>query len=380
MIYKDFKGMELSAMGFGAMRLPVIDGVYSNIDQEQVDKMVDYTMKNGVNYYDTAYGYHDGKSEVAMGKALSRYPRDSFYLADKFPGYDLGNMGKTEEIFEEQLQRCGVEYFDFYLIHNVCEMNINEYLDPKYGTMDYLLKQKENGRIKHLGFSAHGAYDVIKRFLDVYGEHMEFCQLQLNYVDWTFQKAMTKYELVTGFGLPVWVMEPLRGGGLCRLSKENEERLKTFRPEATPTEWAFRFIQSLSDVVMTLTGVSNYEQTIANVKTFEKDMPLNGEEKNALMAVADDMLGAKTLPCTACRYCTSHCPKELDIPNLLALYNEHNYTGGGFLAPMALMAIPEDKQPSACIGCRSCEAVCPQQLKISEALADFTEQLKQPMA
>jgi len=376
MIYRDFKDLKLSALGMGAMRLPVINGVYGDIDQPQVEKMVDYAMEHGVNYYDTAYGYHDGMSEAAMGKALSRYDRDTFYLADKFPGYDLSNMDKVEEIFEEQLRRCGVDHFDFYLFHNVCEMNIDQYLDPQYGILEYLLEQKKNGRISHLGFSAHGAYDVIRRFLDAYGEHMEFCQLQLNYVDWTFQNAKEKYEMVSEFGLPVWVMEPLRGGGLCKLSEQNAALLKTLRPEESVTAWAFRFLQSLKDVRVTLSGMSDYQQMAENIETFEADAPLNKEETKAVLEVAANMLGAKILPCTSCRYCTSHCPKELDIPGLLALYNEHNYTGGGFLAPMALMAVPADKQPDACIGCKSCEAVCPQQLKISEALADFTEQLK----
>lgn len=375
MIYRDFCGMKLSALGMGAMRLPVINGVYGDIDQQQVEKMVGYAMDHGINYYDTAYGYHDGMSEESMGRALRRYSREDYYLADKFPGYDLTNMDKVKTIFEEQLQRCGVEYFDFYLFHNVCEMNIDQYLDSDYGILDYLLEQKKNGRIRHLGFSAHGSYDVIKRFLDAYGDNMEFCQLQINYVDWTFQHAREKYELVSDFGIPVWVMEPLRGGGLCKLSAENEKALKALRPDESVTAWAFRFIQSLSAVKVTLSGMSDFEQMVENIETFETDKPLGEAEKGAVMEVAARMLNAKILPCTACRYCTSHCPKELDIPGLLALYNEHNYTGGGFLAPMALMAIPEDKQPSECIGCRSCEAVCPQQLRISEALADFTRQL-----
>lgn len=165
MIYRKFQDLELSALGMGAMRLPVIDGNDSVIDEAAVNEMVAYAMKQGINYYDTAWGYHNGNSELVMGRALAKYPRESFYLATKFPGYDLSNMDKVEEIFEKQLEKCGVEYFDFYLFHNVCEMNIDAYLDPKYGIFEYLLKQKENGRIKHLGFSAHGSYDVMKRFL-----------------------------------------------------------------------------------------------------------------------------------------------------------------------------------------------------------------------
>ena len=193
MIYKEFQDLKLSALGMGAMRLPVINGEDSQIDEKAALDMVDVAMKQGINYYDTAWGYHDGHSELVMGKALARYPRDSFYLATKFPGYDLSNMDKVEEIFEKQLEKCGVEYFDFYLFHNVCEMNIDYYLnDEKYGIFTYLMKQKENGRIRHLGFSAHGSYEVMKRFLEAYGEHMEFCQIQLNYLDWNFQDAKAK--------------------------------------------------------------------------------------------------------------------------------------------------------------------------------------------
>nr|WP_330363823.1 aldo/keto reductase [Butyrivibrio sp. WCD2001] len=189
--------------------------------------MVDRAMTAGINYYDTAFGYHDGNSEIVMGEILSGYPRDSYYIATKFPGYDLSNMPKVKEIFEKQLEKTGMEYFDFYLFHNVCEMNINQYLDPKYGIFDYLMEHKKNGRIKHLGFSCHGEYEVLKRFLDAYGEHMEFCQLQLNYLDWKFQKAEDKVKLLNDMNIPVWVMEPLRGGKLGIVFMEGKrDRLK----------------------------------------------------------------------------------------------------------------------------------------------------------
>ena len=375
MIFKDFQGIKLSALGMGAMRLPVIDQDDAKVDQETTEKMVDYAMAHGVNYYDTAWGYHGGHSEIAMGKALSRYPRENFYLADKFPGYDLSNMDKVEEIFEEQLKKCGVEYFDFYLFHNVCEMNIDEYLNESHGIFDYLMKQKENGRIRHLGFSAHGSYEVMERFLKKYGEHMEFCQIQLNYMDWSFQDAKAKMELLKEYHLPVWVMEPLRGGQLASLSEDAEKKLKALRPQETTPAWAFRFLQSLPEVVVTLSGMSNEKQMEENIETYQEEKPLNEEEMAALQAIADEIIGKHALPCTACHYCVSHCPQGLDIPQLLSLYNEHIVTGGGFIAPMAMMAIPEDKRPSACVGCRSCEAVCPQQIKISEALADFTDKL-----
>lgn len=239
MIYKDFQNLKLSALGMGAMRLPVIDGDDSRIDEAAAKEMVAYAMEQGVNYYDTAWGYHDGNSELVMGRALKEYPRDSFYLATKFPGYDLSNMDKVEEIFEKQLEKCQVEYFDFYLFHNVCEMNIDAYLDEKYGIYDYLMKQKENGRIRHLGFSAHGSYDVMKRFLEKYGKSMEFCQIQLNYLDWSFQDAKAKVELLKKYNIPVWVMEPLRGGRLANLTEEEEAKLKAMRPDGSPLTFGY---------------------------------------------------------------------------------------------------------------------------------------------
>ena len=375
MIYRDFQDVKLSALGMGAMRLPVVDGDDSKIDEAAAFAMVDEAMARGVNYYDTAWGYHNGNSELVMGKALARHPREKFYLATKFPGYDLSNMGKVEEIFEKQLEKCQVEYFDFYLFHNVCEMNIDAYLDPKYGTYDYLLAQKKNGRIRHLGFSAHGDYDVMKRFLEAYGKDMEFCQIQLNYLDWDFQDAKRKVELLNQWNIPVWVMEPLRGGKLASLAPEDEAKLKALRPDEGIPAWAFRYLQSIPSVVVTLSGMSNMEQMKENIATFEMDKPLNETELETLHAIAQGMVKKIVLPCTACHYCTSHCPQGLDIPNLLSLYNEHCFTQGGFIAPMALSAIPADKQPSACIGCRSCEAVCPQGIKISEAMADFIAKL-----
>ena len=376
MIYRDFHGKKLSALGFGAMRLPVIDGDDGRIDEAAALRMVDTAMHNGINYYDTAWGYHGENSELVMGKALSRYPRESFYVATKFPGYDPANWGKVEEIFEQQLKKLGVEYFDFYLFHNVCEMNIDAYLnDEKYGIYSYLMKQKQNGRIRHLGFSCHGSIPVLQRFLDAYGKDMEFCQLQLNYLDWTFQNGKEKVELLDQQNIPVWVMEPLRGGKLAKLLPEYEARLKELRSDEEIPAWAFRFLQSIPSVTMILSGMSNEEQLEKNLITFAEDKKLNEVEMSELLDIAEKMLSVGTVPCTACHYCVSHCPQGLNIPDLLALYNEHAFTGGGFIAPMALGALPEEKRPQACLQCRSCEQVCPQQIKISEVLADFSAKL-----
>ena len=376
MIYRDFQGLKLSALGFGTMRLPTIGGVYSKIDEKAAAEMFDYAIQHGVNYFDTAWGYHDGESETTDGKILSKYPRESFYLASKFPGYDLSNFGRVEEIFEKQLKKCRVDYFDFYLFHNVCEMNIDAYLnEEKYGTYSYLMEQKKNGRIRHLGFSAHGSLAVIERFLEKYGKDMEFCQLQINYLDWEFQNAKGKVELLKKYNIPVWVMEPVRGGKLASLAAEDEKKLKAFRPNDSIASWAFRFLLALPEVKVILSGMSDMKQVKDNIKTFEEEKPLNAEESAVLDAIAREMLAKTSLPCTACRYCTSHCPKHLDIPELIKLYNEHRFTGGGFIAPMVVSALAEEKRPSACVGCRSCEKVCPQQIKISEMMKDFTARL-----
>lgn len=374
MIYKKFQNINLSALGMGAMRLPTGEN-YADIDEKATQEMVDYAMEHGINYYDTAWGYHDGQSEIVMGRVLKKYPRENYYLATKFPGYDLSNMDKAEEIFEKQLEKCGVDYFDFYLFHNVCEMNIDAYLDPKYGIYDYLIEQKKNGRIRHLGFSAHGSYDIMKRFLEAYGDAMEFCQIQLNWLDWDFQGAKEKVKLLEEYNIPIWVMEPLRGGKLASLPQKDADKLTALRPDENIPAWAFRFLQGMDSVKVILSGMSNFEQLKENIKTFETEKKLKNNELEVLLGIADEMVKKSIVPCTACRYCTSHCPQELDIPSLLELYNEHSFTGGGFIAPMALMAVDENKQPSACIGCRSCEAVCPQQIKISETMADFCSKL-----
>ena len=375
MIYRDFKGKKISLYGMGAMRLPVVEGDDSRIDESATFEMVDYAMEHGVNYYDTAWGYHGGNSERVMGRALARYPRESYYLADKFPGYDLSNMDKVEEIFEEQLRKCGVDHFDFYLFHNVCELNIDSYLDPKYGIHDYLMEQKRNGRITHLGFSVHGSFEVMRRFLDAYGKDMEFCQVQLNYVDWEFQDAKAKIELLRSMGIPCWVMEPVRGGRLANLADPEAAVLRAMRPDEAPVAWAFRFLQSMPEITVVLSGSSNMEQMRQNIAICEEDRPLDGKEMEGLISLVRNMVDAKSVPCTACKYCLSHCPKGIDIPRMIELYNEHVFTGGGFIAPMALAAVPADRQPSACIGCGKCADVCPQQIDIPGIMKDFAQKL-----
>ncbi|MBE5742268.1 MAG: 4Fe-4S dicluster domain-containing protein [Clostridiales bacterium] len=375
MIYKDFKNLKLSALGLGCMRLPV-NGDYTEIDEKKTAEMVDYAIKNGINYFDTAWGYHGGQSELVMGRVLKNYARESFYLASKFPGYDLANIDKVEEIFTKQLEKCQVDYFDFYLFHNVCELNIEQYLDEKYRIYDYLIKQKREGRIRHLGFSTHGTIDTMRRFLEKYGKDMEFCQLQVNWLDWDFQNAKEKVKLVKSYGIPVWVMEPVRGGSLVNLAPKYAQKLRDIAPNRTFAEWAFRFLQGIDEVTVTLSGMSNFEQLKENIQTYTDEKPLNAEEREVLLEIAYEMTHKNTLPCTSCRYCTEKCPKELNIPWLIELYNEHTYSDGGFIASMAMDALSEDKKPSACIGCRACESVCPQNIKISEMMADFSAKIK----
>ncbi|MCD8230713.1 MAG: aldo/keto reductase [Clostridiales bacterium] len=373
MIYRKFQDLELSALGLGAMRLPTVGGQEGCIDEAATREMVDYAMKSGINYYDTAYGYHNGQSEIVMGKILKDYPRESFYLASKFPGYDPTNIPKGKEIFEEQLKKCQVEYFDFYLFHNVNSVNIDPYLDDESnGLYSYLMEQKRNGRIRHLGFSVHGDYDITKRFLEAYGQDIEFCQIQLNWIDYDYQETKRKIELLNEYKIPVWVMEPLRGGRLSTLPEDYAAKLRALRPNETVPGWAFRFLQTIPTVCVTLSGMSNMEQLKQNIETFRTDEPLSGTEWDALMEVQKAMFNEKTLPCTACRYCTSYCPKELDIPALISVYNDHALTSNELVVPAwQLGPVPEEKWPSACIGCRSCEAVCPQEIKISEMMSAF---------
>ena len=375
MIYKNFKGLKISALGYGAMRFPVIDGNDSDIEKQAATELIDKAMASGINYYDTAWGYHNGNSEYFLGESLSKYPRESYYLASKFPGYDLKNLDKIDEIFTKQLEKCKTEYFDFYLFHNVCETNVEEYISPEYGLMDYLQKQKAAGKIRHIGFSTHGNYDKVKKFLDAYGSELEFCQIQLNWLDWSLQEAESKVELLREYNMPIWVMEPLRGGRLANLSDENIRALKALRPDETIPGWSFRFLQSFPEITVILSGMSTMQQLNDNLKTFETEEALSDKEKETLYEIARGMIGG--VPCTGCHYCTNQCPMELDIPKLMTLYNEYIFTNGSTVAvPRTIKFLPENKKPSACLGCRSCESVCPQNIKISEVLADLSEKVK----
>lgn len=371
MFYTDFQGKKLSALGFGTMRLPVLEN--GAIDEAQVADMVQYALDNGVNYFDTAYPYHASMSEIVIGRVLGKYPRDSFYLATKYPGHQISDHYDPKAVFEEQLQKCGVEYFDFYLLHNVYENSLQTYLDPRWNIVDYFKEQKRLGRIKHLGFSCHGSVDCMKRFLDAVGEDMEFCQIQLNWLDWTLQDAKAKVELLNERRIPIWVMEPVRGGRLCSLSEKDEAMLKSLRPNESIPAWSFRFLQDVPGVTMTLSGMSNLAQMRENIRTFEESKPLNPEEHGALMAIAEGM--KNSVPCTSCRYCAEQCPMGLDIPLMMATCSELRFTPTINVA-MRLEGLPPEKQPSACIGCGACAQMCPQKIDIPGVMAELSDTLK----
>lgn len=376
MVYRDFQGLKLSGLGMGNMRLPVIDGDDSRIDFDRASALIRRAYEGGVNYFDTAYGYHGGNSENTVGRALAGVPRGSFYLADKFPGFSVENVSRVKEIFEEQLSRCGTDYFDFYLFHNIYEKNIDMCLDPQYGVFDYLLEQKRAGRIRHLGFSCHGELPTLRRFLDAGGDELEFCQIQLNYVDWSLQHADEKVALLNERGIPVWVMEGVRGGRLVNLPAEAVETLKALRPEESAVSWAFRFLQSVPGVTMVLSGMSTPEQVDENLATWAEDKPLSEAEFKTVTDIGRDLFARGTVPCTACHYCVSQCPQGLDIPRLLQLYNEAAYSGvDAFVVREGVAGLSEDKRPASCVACHSCSAVCPQKIEIPETLAKFTEML-----
>lgn len=363
-------GHEVSRLGFGAMRLPTLsDG---SIDIAQTAEMTDIAIKNGVNYFDTAFPYHAGKSETVMGDILKSYPRDSFYLATKYPGHQISKSYDPAAIFEEQLGKCSVDHFDFYLLHNVCENSFDVYNDPKWGIIDYFVRQREEGRIRHLGFSTHARPETLEKFLSLYGDKLEFCQIQLNYLDWTLQNAKAKYELLDSLGIPVVVMEPVHGGKLAHLGGGKDERLSAARPDESSAAWAFRWLQALPNVKVVLSGMSSLAQMKENVSVFESEKPLSEDESTLLLSIAEELKNA--VPCTACRYCCDGCPAGLDIPVLIGALNDLRFEKS-FTVSMQLDAMPADKLPTACIGCGACESICPQNIEIPKLMRELADML-----
>ena len=370
MQYSTACGEKISKLAFGTMRLPLKDD--GSIDQNQVNEMTDYAMAHGVNYFDTAYPYHDGRSEIAIGKALAKYPRESFRLVTKFPGHQFMKKYDCDGIFHEQLAKCGVDYFDFYLFHNVYENSLATYKSGEYGIVDYFVKQKQLGKIRHLGFSTHARAENLEEILDFFGDRIEFCQIQLNYIDWTLQDAKKKIELLGSRGIPVMVMEPVRGGKLTDLGEENNARLKGLRPGESIASWAFRWLAEIPEVATVLSGMSSLEQMKDNIRTFTDGTPLSEEEWNMMLEIAETL--KKGVPCTACRYCCGGCPMGLDIPMLLAGYNDMKFASA-FTVKMQMDGTPAEKWPDKCIGCGACASVCPQHIDIPEVLKEFDELL-----
>ena len=340
MLTNNFLRDTVSRLGFGAMRLPIIDNNQESINQVALDAMVDIALESGVNYFDTAYPYHANMSEIALGKSLARHPRETFFLASKYPGHQLAETYDPAPIFEEQLKKCGVEYFDFYLLHNVYEASIEVYTDERWGIAEYFIEQKRCGRIRHLGFSCHGRPE--------------------------------KYELLTQAGIPIVVMEPLRGGKLANLSENQMKQLSALHPNLSVAAWAFEWLLKLENVKVILSGMSNVEQMEQNCATFMQPSGLTADDEAALLAMAESLKCG--VPCTACRYCTETCPAQIDIPFMLEAYNDLRFATN-FTVGMQMDAISAGHRASDCIACQACMHMCPQGIDIPEALERLSSML-----
>lgn len=356
---------QISLLGFGCMRLPKIDPEKSDIDKVKAQEMIDYAYAHGVNYYDTAYPYHEGKSELFVGEALKKYPRESFRLASKMPVWLVEKPEDTLKYFEEQLNKCQVEYFDFYLCHalNLDRLEIIQ----KNHIFKTLQKEKEAGRIKRLGFSFHGSVEALEKIARAYP--WDFAQIQLNYYDWDMQNAKREYEILEEAGLPVVVMEPVRGGALNTLCPEALEMLKKADPKASPASWAIRFAASLPGVMTVLSGMTTMDHVTDNVATMDEFKPLTEEERELLFKVADVYKQSKTVPCTGCRYCMD-CPAGVDIPAVFKIYNQYCTTENKAQFIADYDALGESKQAHHCVACRQCCSQCPQSIDIPARMED----------
>jgi len=384
MIYKEFKNLKLSSLGFGAMRMTGTSHGWGGAIHESAAEMIEYAYEHGVNYYDTSYFYHGGESERFLGKTLAQFPRDTWHLASKLPGNLMSSgggklevSGKTfsdpADVFEFQMERCGVDYFDFFMLHNMAESTYGVYTDEKLGIIDCLLEQKRKGRIRHLGFSSHGRADTIAKFLEYLDARncktdFEFAMIQLNYLDWVLQEAGKKYDVLTKHGLAVIAMEPVRGGRLANLGAKADAILKAARPGDSQAAWAFRYLQSLENLPVVVSGMSNPEQVKENVSLFSKHEPLTQSESALLRQIVEDI--TELVPCTTCGYCVDACPQKLNIPMLLTMYNEAGFEMGWYFRA-ALGALKAGEKPGACTSCGKCSPLCPQGIDIPDALKKF---------
>ncbi|MBQ9159871.1 MAG: aldo/keto reductase [Methanobrevibacter sp.] len=366
-------------LGMGMMRLPVLDeNDFSSVDYEQVNEMVDFFMESGFNHFDTAYPYHEGLSEVAFRKCVvERYPRDSFKVADKLPLFSITEESQLEPIFSEQLERCGVDYFDYYLMHNVSGYSEAGWLDVD--SFSFANKKKEEGYIKHLGLSTHADAEFLDNMLTFHPE-MEFVLLQINYLDWEDEGIQSKkcLEVARKHGKPVMVMEPFKGGFLADVPKDAEKIMKDYNPDASVVSWALRFVASLDDVCVILTGASSIDQMKENIAEFNNFTPLNDEEYKIIEEVAEIINSNITVDCTKCRYCVDSCPEEIDIAKIFDYYNKDKLLGEQAWSQFGNAYVNYSKIPgvglaSDCSECETCMDECPQHINIPEVLKDVAK-------
>lgn len=369
MKYKAFRNEKISALGMGCLRFPTIPEDPNVIDRTEAQKIIDAAMEAGINFFDTAYIYQNGDSETFLGEALAKYPRDSYYLATKF--YEVSKK-PIEEVFETQLKRCRTDYFDFYMLHGLDDEYIDDYMDEEKGYLNYLLEQKKAGRIRYLGFSSHAEPKVLQRFLDWY-DGFDMALIQLNYLDWTVLQGEEQYRILTEHGIPIWVMEPMKGGILSTLNEETAAMLRAECPDRSVSSWGFRFLMSLPNVQTVLSGMSSLQQVEDNCRTFHEWEPLTEREMAVLEKAAERFVERMGVACSHCRYCCSPCPQKLDIPLLIAHYNELKISGSHW----RLTDIPEGKGPDACLQCGGCRGRCPQGIDIPQVLQSFEDLLKE---
>ena len=364
-----YRDIEVPLLALGCMRLPMRN---DEIDQQELDRMVDYCMEHGANYFDTAYMYVDSKSEFAIGKSLKRYKREDFILADKSPIYKMKTREDVRKIFEEQLKKCQVEYFDFYMCHNINKNSVDTYRNV--AMYDELVKLKKEGRIKYLGFSFHGTPDILR---EVVKEHKwDFAQLQINYLDWDVVKAKEQYDIVQAEGIPVIVMEPLRGGGLVNLSDKALAKLKEHYPDTTPASFGLRWAASRKNVVTVLSGMSNLQQVKENIQTFIDYKEMTEDEIKVADEISKIIQSQGEINCTACKYCMEVCPRGINIPAAFALYNQYKVSKSKMSFTMYYDTLSEAEQPDACIKCGLCSKNCPQNLDIPALLTKIADEYK----
>ncbi len=375
MQYSHFKsiGKDISKLGFGLMRLPKLKENEDTIDREEGFRLIDYAIENGVNYFDTAYFYHGGDSECFVKDALSRHPRESFFLATKLPGTYMRDEKKTpEELLNNQLQKCGVDYFDFYLLHAVNRDIMKTF--EEYKSYEYLSRQKALGKIRHLGFSYHGDLDFFIELIDKY--KWDFVQLQINYYDWEADNAKEYYKALEERNIPCIVMEPVRGGSLHKLNDEARAVFDELGDGNSYASYALRYVNELPGVMCILSGMSDFSQVEDNIKTFSEANALDDREKEAIEKANVLFRKNFAIPCTDCKYCVEHCPAGVNIPGCFSVYNEYNKTRGKEDFTKLYLNISENHQAHNCIGCGACVSHCPQKIEIPKQLKKVKEVLE----